>query len=140
MGSLDGRPFVLRGVLFGQLLSLLLQSDFGIGLSSTPLDILECQKSPPHEFKVDAVKSFTVVDEAAIHVLAVFNLFLTDKVVTQSANIYSKTPNLQTSPKSSEPPTMSPQARVISPLKIVTPSNVISISRTPRYEWMRDLL
>ena len=77
MGSLDGRPFALRGVLFGQLLSLLLQSDFGIGLSSTPLDILECQKII--EFKVDAVKSFTVVDEAAIHVLAVFNLFLTDQ-------------------------------------------------------------
>ena len=30
-------------------------------------------------FKVDTVKSFTVVDEAAIHVLVVFNLFLTDQ-------------------------------------------------------------
>ena len=80
VSSLDGRPFELRGVLFSQLLSLNLQSDFGIGFSCTPLDILECQTyhSPPHEFKFDAVKSFTVVDEAAIHVL-VFNLFLTDQ-------------------------------------------------------------
>ena len=65
--------------MFGQLLSLLLLSDFGIGLSSTPLDILECQKiTVSSTFKVDTVKSFTVVDEAAIHVLVVFTLFLTD--------------------------------------------------------------
>ena len=74
--SLDGRPFALRGVLFGQLLSLLLLSDFGIGLSSTPLDTSECQKitSPPHEFKVNTFKSFTEVHEAALHVLVVFNM------------------------------------------------------------------
>ena len=84
MGSLDGLPVEPIGVLFGQLQSLLLLSDFGIGLSSTPLDILECQKvteseSPPHQFKVDTVKSFTVVDEAALYVLVVSHLFLTDQ-------------------------------------------------------------
>ena len=42
---------------------------------------MECQKITESStlVQVDTVKSFAVVDEAAIHVLAVFNLFLTDQ-------------------------------------------------------------
>jgi len=39
---------------------------------------------------------------------------------------------LHTSPKASVPPKMSPQARAISPRNIITPSSVMSMSRTPR--------
>ena len=55
-------------------MSLLLLSDFGIDLAGTPLDILECQTltESSHEFKVDTVKSFTVVDEAAYKVQPYF--------------------------------------------------------------------
>lgn len=45
-----------------------------------------------------------------------------------------------TSPKASIPPNMPPQALAISPLKMGVSSKNITMSLTPRYEWIRDLL
>jgi len=47
---------------------------------------------------------------------------------------------IRTSPKHSEVPTISPEAQAISPMKITIPSNVMSMCRAPRDEWIRDLL
>ena len=81
--SLDGRLFELRWASFSQLLYLLLLSHVGIGLSSTPRYVLDCQKiaksSACVHVNIDTVKSVTVVDEAAVHVILVFNMFLTDQ-------------------------------------------------------------
>ena len=52
---------------------------FGTGLSGTPLGMPKDNRVLHMSSKVDTVKSFTVVDEAAIHVLVVFNMFLTDQ-------------------------------------------------------------
>ena len=45
-----------------------------------------------------------------------------------------------TSPKHSDVPMTPPEARAISPMKITAPSSVISMSRAPRDECIRDLL
>ena len=81
--SLDGRFFELRWASFSQLLYLLPLSHFGIGPSSTPRYVLHCQNiaesSACVQVNIDTVKSFTVVDEAAVHVILVFNMFITDQ-------------------------------------------------------------